>query len=578
MSIVSEYVQLTKRGDRYWGLCPFHTEKSPSFTVSPDRGGYYCFGCQKGGSVFNFVMEMEKIPFPEAVRFIAEKSGMRIELGESGPDDEATRKRVALLELLRRVSGSFQFLLTESASGLAAREYLRSRSVADETIAAFGIGYAPPDADWLHGFLRGKGYSDQFLADSGLFSRRYATRCLFADRVMFPIRNRSGEVIAFGGRALTDRGPKYLNSPDTALFHKGDELYGLDRAFAAIRASGEFVAVEGYMDVMALHQAGETRAVAPLGTALTEHHIRLLRRYAARARLLFDSDDAGATAIERAAILCEKEGILCEVVQISDAKDPSELLQNAGPEVLNKNLEYTISTLDFLLTRAMRRHDAADPQGKEFVLRELFPYINAVTSEVKREDLLGNIADALGVDRQSVITDFRRGGEKSSKPGQPVPTQADTSTSSDLFLMVATVVNRGHFVFVRQMLRPDDLDDPAAREIFIALEECFRREESSLELLLERIETPATRNMLVERLQSEVFNLNPERVIKDSVYGVRRRNLAKKRAEVEAKIRQLTHLSGPNANDALRELLQDKMYLDGELAKLRMMLDDRTAE
>ncbi len=578
VTIVGEYVQLTKKGDRYWGLCPFHSEKTPSFTVHPERAGYYCFGCQKGGSVFNFVMEVEKLSFPEAVKFVAAKTGIELSLSENGPDDETSRKRAALLELYRRVAGSFHYILTNSDAGRRPLDYLKNRGLSGDTIESFLLGYSPSDPEWLHGFLGKKGYSSDFLAETGLFSRKRQSFCLFTDRIIFPIRSRTGDIIAFGGRALSDRGPKYLNSPESLVFKKSDELYGLDLALPSIRASGTFVAVEGYMDVIALHQAGEHRAVAPLGTALTEHHVRILKRYAERAKLLFDNDAAGAKAIERAAILCERDGIANEVVELEGAKDPAEILQESGVEVLNKNLDCTISTLDYLLTRATARHDVATPQGKEFVLREIFPYISAVTSEVKREDLLGSIADALGVDRQSVITDFRRGGGQASKPEQPVPKRADTSISNDMFLMLATVANRGRFAFVRRTLRPEDFEDPRAREVFIALEECYRREETSLEMLLSRIEDATTRALLVERLQSDEFNFNQERVITDAVYLIRSRELKKQRQEVEAQIRQATHLSGVDVNNKLQGLLQEKMYLDGELTKLKVIIDDRTAE
>lgn len=578
VSVVGEYVQLTRRGNRYWGLCPFHTEKSPSFTVSPERDGYYCFGCQKGGSVFTFVMEMEKLTFPEAVELLGKKTGVQVDLGNTPADDEASRKRDALLELYRRVSGSFRYLLRENKQGASALEYLSSRGLTADTIDKFGLGYAPADSMWLHRFLLGKGYSKEFLPETGLFTRARPDRSLFSNRITFPIRSRSGDVIAFGGRTLVDGGPKYLNSPDSAIFHKGDQLYGIDLALPAIRETGAFLLVEGYMDVIALHQAGVNIAIAPLGTAFTENQARLLRRYAATGYLLFDNDEAGTRATERSARICEQYAIDCQVIQLPEGKDPAEFLVRRGEGELKEFSKYTISILDYLVTRAVGRSNISTPQGKQVVLGELFPYISSITSDTKREDSLGAIADALGVDRQSVVNDFRKRGVGAAEPEHAIQKSADTRITADLFLMLATVINRGHFVFVRRMLKPEDLEDTRARALFIALEECFRREEASLEMLLDRIEDQNLRALVLEKTNSDEYSLNQEKSIKDGVYRVRQRILQSKRSLIESQIRQNGRKSGGDVAGQLLELQQEKMYLDDELQKLKVITHDRTAE
>ncbi|WP_455383640.1 DNA primase [Salinispira pacifica] len=587
VAVVGEYVTLQKRGNRYWGLCPFHTEKTGSFTVSPERDSYYCFGCKKGGSIFNFLMEMEKVSFPEAVEMLGKRTGVAVPSRSSAQnpeDDEKARRRDALIELYRRLAGSFHHLLLSSAQGRRAVEYLHSRGLSPEVIDRFELGYAPADPFWLDKFLRAKGYSAEFLSGSGLFSRRTADRALFADRVIFPIRSRSGDTVAFGGRALSsgpEAGsgvPKYINSPDSELFHKGEHLYGMDVALPEIRRSGAFMLVEGYMDVIALHQAGVAIAIAPLGTAFTENQARLLRRYASTGYLLFDADEAGRSAAERAAVVLERQGFEALVVQFPDGKDPAEILERGDAGQLINYQNYTISILEYLITLAKNRQDVGTPRGKEFVLKEIFPYISAITSDIKREDSLGLVADALGVDRQAVIGDFRKKGGHASEPARAVPKAEDSQLTTDLFLMLATVVNRGHFVFVRRMLQPEDLTDGRARALFIALEECYRREESSLEMLLARLEDETLRTVVLEKTNSEEFSLNQEKSIKDAVYRIRQRNLEKKRQAVESQIRQSGRRSGGEEVKQLLELQQEKMYLDAELEKLKVMIHDRAAE
>ena len=331
--VIGETVTLQRRGGNYVGLCPFHQEKSPSFNVTPDKGVFYCFGCQKGGTIFDFIMEIEKVPWRDAVELLARKAGIEI------PREDEQRdgiNRESFLELYRRVAGSFHWLLMEGQQGEAARTYLESRGLRRETLEAFQVGYAPPERDWLFKFLAQKSYSADFLGKVGLFidNSRGREGALFAGRVMFPISNARGEIIAFGGRAMGDAQPKYLNSPETAFFRKGENLFGLDKAVQPIRKEGCFILVEGYMDVIAMHQAGVANCVAPLGTALTEAQVRLLKRYAGKALLLFDSDAAGQNATERAIELLESQDLLVQVAVVTGGKDPADLVQRGDLDAL----------------------------------------------------------------------------------------------------------------------------------------------------------------------------------------------------------------------------------------------------
>ena len=271
LSIVSEYSALKKKGDRYWGCCPFHNEKTPSFSVRPEQGMYYCFGCHKGGSLFNFIMEIEGLSFIEAVRFAAEKTGVILPENSNETEEEVVQ-RDSLKDLYKRVAGSFHYILMNNDQASTTRQYLADRGIHEETIVKFQLGYAPDDPKWLHGFLKSRNYSEDFLAASGLFSRKYPQWSLFSNRLMFPIYSNQGEIVAFSGRTMGSdpKAPKYINSPDTPLYNKSKLLYGLWQSREGMRKTREFYLCEGNVDVLALHQAGISTGVAPLGTALTE--------------------------------------------------------------------------------------------------------------------------------------------------------------------------------------------------------------------------------------------------------------------------------------------------------------------
>ncbi len=570
--VIGEYVTLKPQGGRLWGLCPFHGEKTPSFSVTPDRGMYYCFGCHKGGSLFNFFMEAEKLTFVEAVDLLAKRAG--VELPASDGDRERDSKRAALRELYERVAGSFHYCLTETAEAAPARAYLAGRALTDDTVRTFKIGYAPSDRSWLHRFLLKKSYSEAFLAASGLFTAKNPRSALFGARVMFPISDRRGGVVAFGGRILAGEGPKYINSPETEIFRKGDTLFGLDRALPGIRAQGFFILVEGYTDVLALSQAGVDNAVAPLGTAFTEQQARLLRRYVERGVLLFDGDDAGLAAARRAILLCERVGIAPEVVELPEGLDPAEILQRQGTEALHNFTKYPINSFVFLVERALRSHDVGKPEGKEAVLRELTPYIENIDSEVRREGCLGAVADALHVDRDAVARDFAR--LRTDRGQEATGAVKGTVISPDLYLMLAVAANRRSFALVRSRLSTDDLEDARARRLYIAFEEAFRRGDDSLGGLLDSVDDAELRELVLEKLSGDEFSINQDELIKQSVASLKRLSVERRSAEVTSLLRAAQTEGRPF--EELKSLIADKAFLDRELEKLRVNTNDRAAD
>jgi DNA primase len=558
-AVVSEYVHLEKKGGRLWGLCPFHSEKTPSFTVDPDKSVFYCFGCHKGGSLFTFVMEMEKLSFVEAVKLLAEKAGVQIEVEEGD-----SKRREAYLELYRRVSGTFQHLLMNHAEGTKARSYLQSRGLVQETWSAFELGYAPAQASWLYKFLREKKFSEEFLKASGLFSGREGT-ALFRGRIVFPIRNHRNEVVAFGARALRSAvQPKYLNSPETEWFRKRETLYGAPAVYQDVRREKAFVLVEGYLDVLALWQAGVRHCVAPLGTAVTAEQIRRLRRYAPRGLLLFDSDEAGIRAAERTILLCEQQDLPTEVIRLQRGKDPAEILEKEGPQALKKSLESTITSFQFYLSTAHSKYDSRTPEGKRAVIRHLGSYLTSLDSQVKRDGYIRLVAEDLGVDFESARSDLLRGTERSGTRDDSYRRPEAQVPSADLFFILAVAVNREYFQEIRNTVAVDDLEDPRARKYFVALEECYRQGERTEEALLRRLEDEQLKELLLEKTASGEYSLNPERLIRDGLREIRRRSLEKRRRLL------ISALARAEDQDAakLRELLGEKMYLDEELQKL----------
>ncbi len=571
VDLVGRYVALRRQGNEYVGKSPFTNEKTPSFFVNPDKGVYHCFSSNKGGGVFSFLMEVEKLSFREAAEMLAERAGIEL---QQASDDPHERRRRSMIELYNRVSGSFRYLFLSSDGAAASRSYMQGRSISNEILEAYAVGYAPADAKWLHQFLLRKQYTAEFLSQTGLFTRRDATRALFQDRIMFPIHSARGDVIAFGGRRMGDFGPKYLNSADTPLFHKGETLYGLFQALQQMRQSRTVYLAEGYMDVLALAQAGIKNAVAPLGTAFTERQANLVRRYVDTVILLFDADSAGLRATSKAAVLAEAAGLDCEVCALPAGSDPADILEQSGAGELQKTAMYTIKVFDYLLNQSLTGRDELSSSGREFVLTELFPYIRSVESAVKRDGMLQRLADRLGIDREAMREDFFRGSER-SEIRQPATQPTREPATIDLFLMLATIANRQFYSFVRKTLSLGDLRDERAKEVFVALEECYRREEESMESLLARIEQPETVQIITERLLSDEFSVNADKAIRDAVFRIKERSLREQQRRVDSQLRRAHAATG---DTGIEDLLQEKMVLNRELQKLRVIFNDRTAE
>ena len=395
--VVGQYVSLKRSGSNLFGLCPFHGEKTASFSVAPDKGIYYCFGCHKGGNAVNFMMEIEGLSYPDAVRALAKRSGLEV------PDDEQYQSRYRQQErlwALHKEAGRFFHARLMAPEGAAALKYALDRGMPKSTIINFGIGYAPDSWTALVDALRKKGYTDQELRDSGLVTVSKKNGNLFdrfRDRLMFPIIDVRGNVIGFGGRIMKkdDNAAKYLNSPETLIFNKRKNLFGLN--IAKKTKLDYMILVEGYMDAIALHQYGFDCAVASLGTSLTEDHAVLLSRYTENVVLIYDGDEAGQRAAQRAIPMLEKAGLHIRVLQLKDAKDPDEYLKKFGADKFRNLLNESANRVEYQLNAIRKKYDLREDDQRVKFIAEAAEFVSTLTSAVQREIYGTRAAEAAGI-------------------------------------------------------------------------------------------------------------------------------------------------------------------------------------
>ena len=401
VELVGSYVQLKRKGRLYGGLCPFHSEKSPSFYVYPDTQSFYCFGCGAGGDAITFAKKINSIDYPEAVKMLAARAGMP----EPQEDDKTGRMRSRILSMNKEAARFFHACLNSTVEeARQARAYWRRRGLDDKTIVRFGLGYAPNDGQALYQFLRDKGYNQQELDASGLFKRSPSGRiyCLFWKRVMTPIFDLRGNIIAFGGRVLDDSKPKYVNSPETLVYHKSDTVFALQ--IAKRSASRRFVLCEGYMDVISMQQAGIDTAVCACGTALTPDQVRLISEYADEVILSYDSDEAGQKATLRSLELFRNSPVKVGVLQIPGAKDPDEYIKKYGAERFQALLDGVGNALDFRLGRLKDQYDLAqDAQRLEYV-KEAVDLLAQRSSPTEQEVYAGRLAEETNISKAAIMT------------------------------------------------------------------------------------------------------------------------------------------------------------------------------
>lgn len=416
LSVVSAYVSLKKKGNNYWGCCPFHQEKTPSFSVAPDKGFFYCFGCHAGGDVFRFIKMIENISYFDAVKMQAER--LNIPLPQREKTEQELKKEQQLNDMYKVLGMAHDFFhncLTKTPYGAEASKYLQSRGITSEIVEEFGIGFAPNAFDKLSGAFSRRGVSEQQLVDSGLAVQRQGGGVYdrFRNRVMIPIADEFGHVAGFGGRIMDDSQPKYLNSPETLVFNKRRLLFGLDRSKQAIRQQGCAVIVEGYMDAISLFAAGIKNVVASLGTAFTIEQCRKLLRYAPNIYFCYDSDEAGQQATIRALSIVRETGAKVKVLVVPDGKDPDEFVRKHGADAFRKLIENAQPLVEYQIRYVLAHHEYNTLEGKTAALAEIMPVLREITSMVELNDYIARLARTLGIDEGVIRSELSRFSGKS---------------------------------------------------------------------------------------------------------------------------------------------------------------------
>ena len=476
LDVISSYVTLKRKGASYFGLCPFHNEKTGSFSVSRSKQMYYCFGCGAGGNVISFIMQYENLTFPEAVRFLAGRAGVTLpERPYSEEEKKAQDLKSQLLEI-HKAAATHYYQLLHTREGERAYRYLRDRQLTDETIRRFGLGYSSRQPGELYRFLRSKGYKDEVLKESGLVTiEEKHTRDKFWNRAMFPILDVSNRVIGFGGRVMGDGEPKYLNSPETKLFDKSRNLYGLN--YAKNSRKDYFLLCEGYMDVISLHQAGFTNAVASLGTALTSQHCLLIRRYVKEVILTYDSDGAGVNAAKRAIPLLRDAGIAAKVLSMKPYKDPDEFIKGLGAEAYQERIDNARNAFLWEIDQAAKNYNIDDPGEKTAFYREAARRLAGFAEPLERENYLQAVAREHRIPadelRRLVNAAGQAGGGRPSYdrdawevPRKKAPAEKDDAVLKSQRIFLTCLLEEPSLLRkAEKYISPEDFTDPLYREI-----------------------------------------------------------------------------------------------------------------
>ncbi len=413
--VVGQYVALTRKGGNHFGLCPFHSEKTASFSVAPDKGIYYCFGCHKGGGVINFIMEIESLDYPDAVRFLAKRSGLEV------PEDQEYRSTYKKQERLRNLckeTARYYHEVLFSDAGAQAREYLVGRGLSRQTVTRFGLGFAKDAWSDLLDTMTKKGYTKEELLEAGLVlkSQKGSLYDRFRNRLMFPIIDVRGNIIGFGGRVMDDSKPKYLNSPETVIFNKRKNLFALNQAKKS--QQGRIILTEGYMDAIALHQYGFDCAVASLGTALTEEHAQLLSKYTTQVVLTYDGDEAGQNATRRAIPILEKAGLQVKILRMQGAKDPDEFLKKFGADRFRMLLDQSENQAEYRLVSLRNKFDLSSDEQRVQFLKQAAELIATLSTAVEREIYGARAAEAAGVSAETVKLEVDRAWKRRNRQEQ----------------------------------------------------------------------------------------------------------------------------------------------------------------
>jgi DNA primase len=567
--VVGEYVRLKKSGQNFTGLCPFHSEKTPSFAVHPVKQIYHCFGCGAGGDVFKFVMEMDKITFPESVRAVAEKCGIAVPAPRERTPEERRENQVrsALVDLHKEAAAFFVQQLNSTPEGRAAKAYLLDRGVDSETAARFGLGFAPSGGEALLRAFKPK-YPEKVLEAAGLFSRDQNGRLFdrFRRRVMFPIANDSGKIVAFGGRALGDDLPKYLNSPETPIYTKSNLLYHLDRAKDALRQRDFAVLVEGYMDAIAVARSGVSNVVASCGTSLTEPQVKLLNRFTRRIVVNYDPDTAGQAATERSLAILLEQGAEVRVLALPGGKDPDSFIRSEGPAAYTKLLNEAAPYVDYLISRA-RKMDMSTAEGKLRAVNFLLPYVQRIPDRILRSEWATRIAQQLRIEEPVLRESMRKAASER---------RSEVKARPELVGRAGKPAERR---LVQMLIEADGFRAQLAEEMRSSELHCGLESERILAVLVEacatgqRPDAAELAQALEERDRRLLFEIAFESAApptweeaQSCLAVLRRRRAEEELSAVQKQIETFAAAAGASAGGELRRLLERKQELRRRLS------------
>lgn len=575
VDVISGYVRLTKKGSTYFGLCPFHNEKTGSFSVSPNKQMYYCFGCGAGGNVFTFLMQYENFSFPEAMEALAERAGIELPKQEmSAQAKKEADKRQILLEI-NKAAGKYYYMLLRSEHGKQAYEYFKKRELSDATMQKFGLGYSDKYSDDLYRYLRKLGYDDAILKESGLVSidEVRGGHDKFWNRAMFPIMDVHNKVIGFGGRVMGDGEPKYLNSPETKVFDKSRNLYALN--FARQTKKPQMLLCEGYMDVIALHQAGFDNAVASLGTAFTSGHASLLKRYTKEVYLTFDSDGAGIKAALRAIPILKEVGLTAKVINMKPYKDPDEFIKAFGAEEYQKRIDAAENSFMFEIRILEQKYDMKDPEGKTAFQTEVAKKLLDFTTELERNNYMEAVADKYHMSFEALRNLVNQLGTQGGLVKERTPLKSglnekkhkkeDGMKQSQKLLLTWLIEYDNLYDKIKDIITPEDFTEDIFRKVAELL---YEQKKSGtvnpaqiISLFAEEEEQREVAELFHARIHEVDSAAERDKALKETILRVKDNSISYRSAHLE-----------PTDMQGLQQLVADKRTLQN-MEKMHISID-----
>ncbi|MBD3427260.1 MAG: DNA primase [Candidatus Omnitrophica bacterium] len=528
VEVVSGYIQLKKAGRNFKACCPFHNEKTPSFVVSPDKQIYHCFGCHAGGNLINFVMKYENMDFPEAFRLLAEKAGVELPKFERDPSGEPSL--AAKLYQVNEIAAAFYQNMLNSQKGKKALEYLKRRGINAETLEEFKMGYAPNEWESLRRYCQSKKIRADLLRKAGLSipsEKGKGDYDRFRNRIIFPIFNERGKIVAFGGRVMDDSLPKYINSPETVIYSKSNVLYGLNFSRRGIREEGCAVLTEGYMDVIAPFQYGISNAVATSGTALTVNQVNMLKKYTDTAVMVFDSDQAGEAASLRGLDILVESGMKVRIASLPEGDDPDSYVKNNGKAAFQQIIENAKGLFDYKLDLLVGKLGRRDIGG---ITDEMLPTIAKVESEVVKSDYLKRLAERLGIHEQSLRHEMKKVKPDYSyhyASEAKVDLESKNYKSSEIHLLGLAMMSGENFKRIKSALGLDKFCDPKVKLVFMKVQKMYEEGAQNINpgKLLSRLEEDEdAKNAAVQALAKADITQEPERALKDCIFCVKKEN------------------------------------------------------